>query len=109
MVLGKRDINESGREKLPRHLRHHKMLFRSAYTYHILKKEMKIPPAITASLAEHKIESVLEHISLTPPAFRLFTDGSEIIHHQQNFQNSPFSGERKKCLSTGLETKQLDD
>lgn len=73
------------------------------------KEKKTAPPTITGSLAEHLTESLPEHISLTPPAFRLFAEGHEIIHHQQKFKNSPFSGERKKKFSPGLETKQLDD
>ena len=58
------------------------------------RKEKKAPaPTITASLAEHPAERVPEHIFLIPPAFWLFAEGNEIIHHQQKFKNSPFSGE----------------
>lgn len=65
-------------------------------TLSIFAKKGKIPPlAITASLTGHPIKSIQEYISLTPPAFRLFADGSEIIQHQQKFENSPFSRERK--------------
>lgn len=73
------------------------------------KEKKTPPPTITASLAEYLTESVPEYISLTPSAFGLFAEGNEIIHHQQKFKNSPFSGERKKFLSPGLRTKQLDD
>lgn len=59
------------------------------------KKEKKIPPAITASLAEHLTESVPEYISLTPPAFRLFAEGSEIIHHHRKFETVHSVGREK--------------
>lgn len=86
-----------GSEKPHPHLKETTECFSETLRLTIFVKKGEENPSfsITASLTEHSdSEYPRVHFIDSAQLFRLFADGSEIIHHQQKFENSPFSGER---------------
>lgn len=77
----------------------HDMVCKNVGTSYTRDKGTERPSAaITTSQADGPPKSVPEYISSAPTALRLFADGSEMVLHQPKFENSAFSGERKKMF-----------